>query len=334
MKTTIGGELGQLKPVALDAGEIFSGKRSGTSIMGYAKPCAYTPEVDPDYIFHESFRDIIVWLLNPVEPLYVYGPQGCGKSSCIKQLAAKLNYPVFEVTAHGRLEFTDLVGHLTVQNGNMRFEYGPLALAMRYGGIFLLNEIDLTAPDIAAGLNGILDGSPLCIAENGGELIIPNKMFRFVATANTNGGGDETGLYQGTQRQNAAFADRFILCEMGYPDPAVEQKLLQKHNPSLPAELCKDMVLYANEVRKLFMGENSDYSNNLEITFSTRSLIRWGNLTVRYQPLAKQGIQPLAYALDRALAFRACRESRALLHELAQRIFPENITNISGNAAN
>ena len=87
----------------------------------------------------------------------MYGPLGSGKSSCVKQLAARLNYPVFEVTGHGRLEYGDLVGHFTVQNGNMTFEYGPLALAMRYGGILLLNEIDLTAPEVVAGLNSILD---------------------------------------------------------------------------------------------------------------------------------------------------------------------------------
>ena len=216
------------------------------------------------------------------------------------------------------------MGHLTVKNGNMSFEYGPLALAMRYGGLALLNEIDLTSPEVAAGLNGVLDGSPLCIAENGGELITPHPLFRFAATANTNGGGDETGLYQGTQRQNLAFADRFILCEVGYPNPAVEEKLLRQRFPALPENLCKTMVDYANEVRKLFMGESSqsNLSNSIEVTFSTRSLLRWADLTVRFQPLAKQGIQPVTYALDRALAYRASRESRAMLHELAQRIFP------------
>lgn len=315
--------LSQLVSANLDAGLLFSGEASGTNIKGYSAPCEYTPQIDPSYIFHETVRDIIVWLLNPTEPLYLYGPAGCGKSSCVRQLAARLNYPVFEITAHGRLEFADLIGHLTVQNGNMSFEYGPLALAMRYGGIFLLNEIDLTAPDVAAGLNGILDGVPLCIAENGGELITPNPMFRFVATANTNGGGDDTGLYQGTQQQNIAFADRFILCEMGYPDAATEKRLLEDKIPSLPKAVRDTMVDFANEVRKLFMGEADSTHNPLEITFSTRSLLRWADLAVRFQPLAKQGIQPVAYALDRALAFRANRESRAMLHELAQRMFPK-----------
>lgn len=323
--TQIHTELQQLRAVEMDAGEIFSGAKSGTPIMGYAKPSAYTPAIDPEYIFPEASRDIVVWLLNPSEPLYIFGPSGCGKTSCVKQLAARLNYPVFEITGHGRLEFADLAGHLTVNRGNMTYEYGPLTLAMKYGGLFLFNEIDLTSPEIAAGLHGILDGSPLCIAENGGEIVKPHPLFRFVATANTNAAGDETGLYQGTQRQNLAFADRFIFCELGYPDEQTEEKLLADKFPVLPENLRKMMVGYANEVRKLFMGDKTmgSLEQAIEITFSTRSLLRWANLTVRFQPLAMQGIQPLTYALDRAIGYRASRETRAMLHELAQRMLPK-----------
>ena len=325
MSTNLSEGLSNLKPADLDAGQVFSGKPSGTTVKGYAVPSAYTPAIDHDYIFHESSRDVVVWFLNPQEPLYIFGPTGCGKTTCIKQLAARLNYPVFEVTGHGRLEFADLVGHLTVKNGSMTFEYGPLALAMRYGAILLLNEIDLTSPEISAGLNSVLDGSPLCIAEKGGELIVPHPMFRLVATANTNGGGDDTGLYQGTQRQNLAWLDRFTICEVGYPSADVEKSLLARRFPSLPKSLCATMVDYANEVRKLFMGEatTNNLTNTIEVTFSTRSLLRWGDLTERFQPLAHQGIQPVTYALDRALGFRASRETRAMLHELAQRMFPQ-----------
>ena len=132
----------------------------------------------------------MVWFIDTSDPLYVYGPTGCGKTSVIKQLAAKLNYPVFEVTGHSRLEFPELVGHHVVRQGNMEFEYGPLALAMKFGGLFLCNEMDLLEPSTAAGLNGILDGQPLCIPENGGELVVQHPMFRFAATANSNGGSD------------------------------------------------------------------------------------------------------------------------------------------------
>ena len=321
MQNTAATILENLTPSDLDAGQIFSGKPSGKTIQGYAQPCAYTPDIDPDYIFHESSRDIVVWFLAPPEPLYVCGPTGSGKTSLIKQLAARLNYPLFDITGHGRLEFADLAGHLAVHDGSMSFDYGPLALAMKFGGICLLNELDLLSPDVAAGLNGILDGSPLCIPENGGELITPHPLFRFVATGNTNGSLDESGLYLGTQQQNGAFMDRFTLAEIGYPTAETEQALLARKVSALPELIRNKMVDFANEIRGLFMGEQGA-QGGIEVTFSTRTLLRWAELTVRYQPLALQNIQPVTYALDRALGYRASRESRAMLHELAQRIFP------------
>ena len=317
-------DLGRLQVVDLDAGKVFSGQPSGRTIKGFAKPSIHTPTVDPDYLFHDAMRELVVWFISPVDPLYVFGPTGSGKSSLVRQVAAKLNYPVFEVTGHGRLEFNDLAGHLTVENGSMRFQYGPLALAMKFGGLFLLNEIDLLDPATATGLNGVLDGGPLCIPENGGEVIPPHPMFRFVATANTNGAADDSGLYQGTLRQNLAFMDRFWLCEVGYPPADAETRLLERLAPVLPDDLRRTMVEFANEVRRLFIGEGASQQpgETIEITFSTRTLIRWAELTQRFQPLARLGVQPVTYALDRALGYRASRSTRALLHELGQRMFP------------
>lgn len=316
-------DLQQLQMVELDAGDIFSGHPSGRLIKGYAAPCRHTPSIDPDYLFHHALRELVVWFMNPSDPLYVFGPTGSGKSSLIRQVAAKLNYPVFDITGHGRLEFSDLAGHLTVESGSMRFQHGPLALAMKHGGLFLLNEIDLLDPATAAGLNGVLDGAPLCLPENGGEIIVPHPMFRFVATANTNGGSDDSGLYQGTLRQNLAFMDRFWLCEVGYPEPEAETRLLERLAPTLPESLRRSMVDFANEIRRLFMGEGDHQQpgESIEITFSTRTLIRWADLTQRFQPLARQGVQPVIHALDRALGFRASRSTRTLLHELGQRMF-------------
>lgn len=203
----------------------------------------------------------------------------------------------------------------------MAYKYGPLPLAMRYGGILLINEADLLSPEVAVGLNGVLDGAPLCLPENGGEVISPHEMFRIACTANTNGGGDDTGLYQGAVRQNLALLDRYMVCKVGYPTPETEKELLSRQFPNLPEHVASNMVSFANEVRKLFMGDADSYENTIEVTLSTRTLIRWADLALKFQPLANQGIEPLSYALDRALAFKATRPTRAMLHELVQRIF-------------
>ena len=314
-----------MNPTQLDAGLIFSGKSSGTMIAGYDAPSIYTPAINTNYLFHDSSRDIIVWFLmdNP-DPLYLCGPTSAGKSSLIRQIAARLNYPVFEATGHDRLEFPELVGHLSVKDGNMVFEDGPLTMAMKQGGVFLFNEADLCSPATLAGLNTILDGSPLCIAENGGELVVPSPMFRFVITANSNGSSDESGLYQGVMRQNLAFMDRFIVIEIGYPKPEVECELLGELYPVLPTELRNKMVDFANDVRKNFMGNSTAY-DALDVTLSTRTLLRWAELTIAFQPLSKQGISPLNYAFDRALGFRASPTCRVALHEMLQRTFPTTV---------
>ena len=145
-------------------------------------------------------------------------------------------------------------------------------------------------------------------------------MFRFIVTANSNGASDDTGLYQGVMRQNIAFMDRFMVVEVGYPKAEVEVNLLQQKFPQIPADILGKMVDFANDVRKNFMG-NSTSHDALEVTLSTRTLIRWAELTMAFQPLSKQGISPVMYALDRALGFRASTTSRVALIEMTKRIF-------------
>ena len=66
----------------------------------------------------------------------------------------------------------------------MTFQYGPLAKAMKYGHVLVLNEIDLADAGELAGLNDVLEGRPLVLADNAGEIIHPHPLFRVVATAN------------------------------------------------------------------------------------------------------------------------------------------------------
>ena len=314
--------LNNLQPKQYRADAVFGLGLDGCPVMGFSEPTPYTPAKDDNYLFHQSSVDIALWFVSSTEPLYVFGPTGSGKTSCINQFAARLNYPVFESTGHSRLEFPELVGHLTVRAGIMEFDYGPLTLAMKYGGIFLLNEIDLLEPATSAGLNSVLDGHPLCIAENGGELITPHPMFRFVATANSNGASDETGLYQGVQRQNLAFMDRFWLCKVDYPSAQAEESLLGKIVPDIPTHIINKMVQFAGDVRRQFIDEaDNENVNGIEVTFSTRTLIRWAKMLRYYRLLYRDGYKAIPVALDRALGFRATRETRAMLHELAQRTF-------------
>lgn len=311
--------LNSLTPAKLDFGLVFASKANGTLVDGYAKPNPFTPKADPEYVFHESSRDVALWFMSPPEPLYIYGPTGAGKTSLIKNVACRLNYPVFEINAHSRLDFESLVGHLTYKNGNMQFQYGALPLAMKHGGLLIVNELDIADPAVLCGLNTVLDGSPLCITENDGELITPHPLFRFVATGNSNGTSEDSGMYQGVLQQNIAFLDRFWFVEVDYPAAETEMKLLEKLVPQLGSTMLDRMIHFANDVRDQFRNQE------IEVTCSTRTLIRWARLTLTFQPMAKQGKSPVLYAMQRALGFRGCPTTQKALEGLIERTFDKSM---------
>lgn len=284
---------------------------SGRVIYGLENDNAFVPTKQDTYVLPAFGGDILA--IMPGEPyIYIYGPTGCGKTSCVKFIAATFHLPVYEVTGHSRLEFPELVGSYKLVNQNMVWVDGPLTLALRNGGIFLLNEQSLVDPATAAGLNTILDGSPLLIPETG-ELVQQHREFRFIATDNTNGSGDDTGLYNGTLRQNAALMGRFAFIKADYLPRQVEERILSSQVPNLPAELGKKILDYAAEVRS--------GGDTLSITMSPRDYIRWGKFCLVFEPLQKRGISPARYALERAFLFRAPQPEQDTLYELFQRVF-------------
>ena len=278
-----------------------------------------------DYVFrNEQLRDVLAFIANPFgDALYLTGPTGSGKTSLISQVASRLNWPVQQVTCHGRLELNDLIGQFMLVSGSMSFVHGPLAQAVRDGHLLILNEIDLMDPSELAGLNDIIEGQPLVIPQNGGEVIKPHPKFRLIATGNSSGQGDQSGLYQGVMQQNLAFLDRFRLMEVGYPEASVEKSILKSAlvGMGIPVDsvmenLAEKMIQVANDIRRLFVG-GTDGAGELSVTMSTRTLVRWTNLMIAY----KRAPNALAYSLDRALTLRAEPAQREAIHRIAKDVF-------------
>lgn len=291
------------------------------SVEGFSPAQNPFVPVNKPYVFRKDhLRDVLAFLGFPNgDGLYLTGPTGSGKTSLLEQVAARLHWGVHAVTGHGRLELNDLLGQYRLAgDGGMHWIDGPLTLAVRLGHVLLLNEIDAVDPAELIGLNEIVEGKPLTIPQTG-AVIMPHPKFRLVATGNSRGAGDQSGLYQGVLRQNLAFLDRFRLLEVGYPEPEDEMKLLAAVVPSMPETVRASMIKVANQIRKVFIG-GQDGGGMLSVTLSTRGLVRWASLVATF----KSAPNALAYALDRALTFRAEPAEREAIHRIAKDVFGDD----------
>ena len=226
------------------------------SVEGFADIA--NPYIPPrkDFLFRKDhLRDVLAFLSAPKgDGLYITGPTGSGKTSLVEQVAARINWPVQTITGHGRLELNDLLGQwLLLKGGGMQWADGPLTANHHFATGTSCWSTRSTRWSLPNGWASIMGCKPLSIPQTG-ETVRPHDKFRLVATGNSAGGGDRSGLYQGVLRQNLALLDRFRLMEVGYPEPAEEIQLLAGAVPTMPPAVADKMVRVANEIRKVFVG--------------------------------------------------------------------------------
>lgn len=305
--------------------DVFGFTGTNVAVRGF-QPSNHpkVPQIKKEYVFRrENLRDLINFIdCSFGDGLLIVGPTGSGKTSVAEQTCARLHIPMQSITCGGSTEFMDFVGQWTLINGSTVWTDGPLTKAMREGHVLILNEIDLVDPAELANLNSVLEGAPLVISQNGGEIVYPHDNFRLIATSNSNGSGSD-GMYVGVQRQNLAFLDRFLVIEVDYASPEVELEILEKIAPKIPKALRELMVELANKVRKVFKGDEENETEELSVTFSTRTLIRWAIQVQRCQGSPC----PLSYALDRALLNRCSNaEEKEAINTWAIGLFGSNFT--------
>lgn len=316
----------------------IEGVADSITAFGYAPHEDHNiPDGKSDYVFRRDFlREIVGFLKDPDgDAFFLGGPTGSGKTSGVTEVLSRLNWPCQQVTAHGRLELSDLIGQFKLVSKTpgetpvMEFVYGVLPTAMKYGHVLLINELDYADPSEISGLNDVIEGRPLVITENGGEVIKPHPMFRVIATGNSKGNGDVTGLHSGIQTQNIAFMDRFRFCWLGYMDAVSEEKILQAKVPNMPKQIRERLITVANAVRTQFLGESGTGGDGtLSITMSTRTVVRWAKLSFDY----RQHPTPIKYGLEMSLTRKADPDEALAIEKMAHGILGDQWTGINSSA--
>lgn len=271
---------------------------------------SYVPDVDEKYVFPiEITKNILMGLMLNM-PILLWGYHGTGKTTALEQYCARTNRPFMRVQHTINTEEAHIVGQYVVQDGSTHFQLGPLAQAMLNGYTYCADEYDFAMPSVLSVYQPVLEGKPLVIKDAPPELrvIRPHPDFRFVATGNTNGGGDETGLYQGTNIQNAANYSRFqIVIEVPYMEEKLETAVIAGQAGISKAD-AKKLVSFGNKIREQFKG------SKLSSTISPRELINAARIAVAKGSDWKEGLQ---------LAFlnRLSRTDKEVCEQLVQRIF-------------
>lgn len=253
------------------------------------KFAGYTIQLD------QAHALLMAWEMG--EKVLITGPTGSGKSSLIEYCCALTNRPFIRVNMTGDIESAILFGQLVVEGGATVWKDGPVTEAVRYGAVVLVDEWDVTPPEILFGLQWLFeDGGKLFLKEMPGEakdkFITPHDNFRLVCAGNTVGQGDDTGRYSGTNVQNNASIDRFqTTIILDYLDAESEKRIINDNCEGLSPDMAPKMVSFANLVR------TACKQNNINLTMSPRTLINWGRKIVKL----KDGRRALMLAFSNKL---------------------------------
>ena len=185
---------------------------------------------DPGEVFHSKFDMIKTCVENKI-PVYLAGPAGSGKNHTLEQVAKVLGLE-FYFTNSVQQEYK-LTGFIDA-GGN--FHETEFYKAFKNGGLFFLDEMDASIPEVLVLLNAAIANGYF---EFPNGKITAHEDFRVVAAGNTVGSGADEA-YTGRMVLDQATLDRFAIIDFGY-DLKIELALAKGN---------ADLVTFIEDLRK------------------------------------------------------------------------------------
>ncbi|RMD67805.1 MAG: CbbQ/NirQ/NorQ/GpvN family protein [Gammaproteobacteria bacterium] len=264
------------------------------------KPEEYFVEAEPYYVpvgqeialFEAAYRNQL--------PVLLKGPTGCGKTRFMEYMAWRLRRPLITVSCHDDLTAADLVGRFLVTQGETVWVDGPLARAVRAGGICYLDEIVEARKDTMVVIHPLADDRRVLPMEKRGELLKAPPEFCLAISYNPGYQSVLKELKQSTRQ-------RFIALEFDYPEPELEKTIVM-HEGGVDGATAEKLVKFAHMTRNL-------KGSGLEEGASTRLLVHAGKLIA-------SGIDPVT-ACQGAIAEALTDDPEMLsaIHEMSASLF-------------
>jgi len=316
-----------LKPdIKLSVKQTF-GIDTEMEVDAFSKSNSLVPEIDKDYKFDRETTLAILSGFAYNKKVLLSGHMGCGKSSHISQIAARLNWPCLRINLDSHVSRIDLIGKdaIVIKDGKQvtEFKEGILPYAFQNPIALVFDEYDAGRPDVMFVLQRILESDGYFTLLDKNKVVKQNTYFRLFATANTVGLGDTTGLYTGVQNLNAAQLDRWnIIVSLNYLSMEKEMEIVlaknKNFNNTKGKEKVANMIKVATLTRKGFM------AGDISTVMSPRTVLHWAENSEIFKDVG--------YAF-RVTFLNKCDEvEKNTIAEYYQRCFgedlPESLVNI------
>jgi cobaltochelatase CobS len=228
---------------------------------------------EPDfYLKPEWYEDLASFVERGI-PVLLIGPAGSGKSESVERIFRERGQSLQIVSCTPRMRADDLEGavDLVIEEGIQvtRFTPAAPAIASKEGHGLLLDEADAPPPEAMYGLYRLLDGKPMHVLRKGHDGIVPlHPEFRVVGTQNTEGRGDDRGLYHGRGYQDEAFLDRWEnTIRVEYPPKDHEVIILRKRT-GIPGTAAERIVETATICRRALESDDLMFTCSLRRTLA------------------------------------------------------------------
>jgi len=154
-------------------------------------------------------------------PVLFTGERGSGKTTLAKDVAKALKLKFFSMSMTRQTTLSHLLGFMNV---NGIYIPSQLRVAAESGGVFLLDEVDASDPNVILALNTIENG----YISFPDSVIDIHKDFRLMATSNPQNNHRD---YNGRAKLDAATLDRFDIISVE-KDDILEQSIVDAHTYS------------------------------------------------------------------------------------------------------
>lgn len=203
-------------------------------------------------------------------PLLIKGPTGCGKTRFVAHMAARLGLPLTTVSCHDDLTAADLTGRYLLKGGETVWQDGPLAQAVRRGGICYLDEVVEARKDVTVVLHPLTDDRRVLPMERTGELLRAPDDFMLVVSYNP-------GYQNILKTLKPSTRQRFVAIQFDFPAKDREIAIVAEET-GLPADQVEPLVRLAHKLRAL-------KGQDLEEGVSTRLLVYCATLIKTEMPV-------------------------------------------------